>query len=122
MWQLYWTCCTAAGSGWHPEKSVFGAALVSYLGHAMSESGLTPQEAKIKAVKEMKAPLNQSELRVGLGRLGRVGRVRRLGRVGRVRRLGRVGRVRRLGRVGRVGRLRSVGAVGWGVRLLREAM
>jgi hypothetical protein len=51
----------------HPEKSVFGAAVVSYLGHAVSESGLTPQEAKIKAVKEMKAPLNQSDLRTVLG-------------------------------------------------------
>ncbi len=51
----------------HPEKSVFGAAVVSYLGHAVSESGLTPQEAKIKAVKEMKAPLNQSGLRTVLG-------------------------------------------------------
>jgi hypothetical protein len=47
----------------HPEKSVFGAAVVSYLGYAVSESGLTPQEAKIKAVKEMKAQLHQSELR-----------------------------------------------------------
>jgi hypothetical protein len=40
---------------------------VSYLGHAVSESGLTPQEAKIKAEKEMKAPLNQSELHTVLG-------------------------------------------------------
>ena len=36
----------------HPEKSVFGAVVVSYLSHAVSESGLTPQEAKIKAVND----------------------------------------------------------------------
>jgi hypothetical protein len=54
----------------HPEKSVFVAAVSSYLGHAVSESGLTPQEAKIKDVKEMKAPLNQSELRTVFSGIG----------------------------------------------------
>ncbi len=58
----------------HPDKSVFGAAVVSYrrtcsvlVGHAVSETGMSPQEAKIQSVKDMKPPLNQAELRTVLG-------------------------------------------------------
>lgn len=54
----------------HPEKSVFGAAVVQYLGHNVCADGLTPQKAKVQAVKEMRAPLNVSELRAVLGFLG----------------------------------------------------
>jgi hypothetical protein len=54
----------------HPEKSVFGAQVVQYLGHNVSADGLTPQEAKIQAVKELRAPGNVSELRAILGFLG----------------------------------------------------
>ena len=54
----------------HPEKSVFGAQVVSYLGHAVSEVGLTPQEAKVQAIKEMRPPVNKDEVRAVLGFLG----------------------------------------------------
>jgi hypothetical protein len=43
------------------------------------------------------APLRRLCLR-SLGRLGRLGRLRRLGRLGRLRRLGRLGRLRPLNR------------------------
>ena len=54
----------------HPEKSVFGAAVISYLGHNLSADGLTPQEAKVIAIRDMPAPKNVSELKSQLGFCG----------------------------------------------------
>jgi RNase H-like domain found in reverse transcriptase/Reverse transcriptase (RNA-dependent DNA polymerase)/Integrase zinc binding domain/PHD-finger/Integrase core domain len=51
----------------HPEKSVFGAAVVEYLGHNVSQHGLTPAEAKVLAIRELRVPTNVSELRQVLG-------------------------------------------------------
>jgi hypothetical protein len=46
---------------------VFGAAVVEYLGHNVSQQGLTPAEAKVLAIRELKVPTNISELRQVLG-------------------------------------------------------
>ena len=54
----------------HPDKSVFGAAVISYLGHCVSATGLTPQQAKVAAIREMRAPTNVAELRAQLGFAG----------------------------------------------------
>ena len=51
----------------HPEKSVFGAAVVEYLGHNVSKHGMTPAEAKVLAIRELKVPTNIGELRQVLG-------------------------------------------------------
>lgn len=57
----------AAGLLVHPEKSTFAAASVDYLGHYVSAYGLTPQEAKVLAIRKMRLPTSQTELRAQLG-------------------------------------------------------
>jgi hypothetical protein len=51
----------------HPEKSIFGACVVEYLGHNISRYGLTPHEAKVSAIAGLRTPSNVSELRSVLG-------------------------------------------------------
>ena len=51
----------------HPEKSVFGAATTEYIGHNVSEHGLSPHEAKVAAIRALPAPKDVSELRSILG-------------------------------------------------------
>ena len=53
----------------HPDKSVFGAECVEYLGHNVSRFGHTPSEAKVAAITNMPSPTNVSELRAVLGLL-----------------------------------------------------
>ncbi|MGB8816241.1 MAG: reverse transcriptase domain-containing protein [Minisyncoccia bacterium] len=47
----------------HPQKSVFGAESVEYLGHTISKYGQSPHEAKTKAIRDMPPPTNVSEVR-----------------------------------------------------------
>jgi RNase H-like domain found in reverse transcriptase/Reverse transcriptase (RNA-dependent DNA polymerase)/Integrase zinc binding domain/PHD-finger/Integrase core domain/C-5 cytosine-specific DNA methylase len=54
----------------HPDKSVFGAAVIEYLGHNVSAYGLTPHEAKVSAIRNLRNPQNVSELRSVLGFMG----------------------------------------------------
>jgi hypothetical protein len=61
------TCLKDCGLRAHPDKSIFGADAVEYLGHMVSKSGLTPTEAKIASVREMKSPSNVSEIRSAMG-------------------------------------------------------
>lgn len=49
------------------EKCVFGADSVQYLGHIVSGTGITPEENKLAAVREMKRPKSKTELRRMLG-------------------------------------------------------
>ena len=53
----------------HPDKSVFGADTVEYLGHLVSSYGLHPTQAKVAAILNLAAPTNVSELRSVLGLL-----------------------------------------------------
>lgn len=54
----------------HPEKSVFAASFVEFLGHTVSAYGMSPHEAKVAAIREMPAPTNVSDLRSLLGFCG----------------------------------------------------
>lgn len=51
----------------HPDKSVFGAPCVEYLGHNVSKYGVTPHQAKTAAIRALPAPKDVSELRSVLG-------------------------------------------------------
>lgn len=51
----------------HPAKTVFCAPVVEYLGHNISKYGMTPHEARVKAIMDMPSPQNVSELRSVLG-------------------------------------------------------
>ena len=51
----------------HPDKSVFGAASVEFLGHVVSPYGLSPHAAKVAAIRELPSPANVSDLRSVLG-------------------------------------------------------
>ncbi len=51
----------------HPDKSIFGADVIEYLGHNLSASGISPCEAKVSSILALTAPKNVSELRSLLG-------------------------------------------------------
>ncbi|GLC55390.1 hypothetical protein PLESTB_000982200 [Pleodorina starrii] len=51
----------------HPDKSIFGADVIEYLGHNMSAQGISPHHAKVSAIMGLKPPRNVSELRSHLG-------------------------------------------------------
>ena len=49
------------------EKSVFGKTSIRYLGHEISERGISIDESKLKAIKEYKSPGTRQELQRFLG-------------------------------------------------------
>ena len=51
----------------HPEKCLIGADMVPYLGHNVSAYGLTPQLAKVEAIRNMAVPTTVSLLRAAIG-------------------------------------------------------
>jgi len=51
----------------HPRKSLFAGETTHFLGFTIGAYGITPEEAKIKAIKDMPQPTNVSELRAQLG-------------------------------------------------------
>ena len=51
----------------HPGKSVIGSNAINFLGFEISQYGLTPQEAKVAAVRAMKAPTSVDEVRIVAG-------------------------------------------------------
>jgi hypothetical protein len=57
----------AVGLRAHPEKSIFGAAEVEYLGHNIGSYGMTPHEAKVAAIKALPVPTSASQLLSVLG-------------------------------------------------------
>ena len=59
----------ACGLKAHPEKSLFCSDTMDFLGFDVSKYGLTPQEAKVKALLDMPHPKNLEELRTALGKL-----------------------------------------------------
>ena len=51
----------------HPSKSVFLADSVEFLGHNISRHGMSPSEAKVKAIREMATPTSVQQLQTALG-------------------------------------------------------
>lgn len=51
----------------HPEKCLVGADMVPYLGHNVSAYGLTPQMAKVEAIRNIAMPTTVSLLRAAMG-------------------------------------------------------
>lgn len=60
-------CLHRVGLRAHPEKSIFGASQVEYLGHVVSADGLSPTKAKVAAILALRSPRNLSELRCIMG-------------------------------------------------------
>lgn len=56
-----------AGVTLNEAKCVFNVRELIYLGHKIDQEGIRPDEAKIKAITEMKAPTNRTELQRVLG-------------------------------------------------------
>ena len=59
----------SAGLMLHPEKSAFGASIIEFLGFNVSNYGLTPQEAKVKAFADLPPPKGVPDLQTVLGKL-----------------------------------------------------
>ncbi|PNH10576.1 Retrovirus-related Pol polyprotein from transposon [Tetrabaena socialis] len=57
----------ACGPRAHPDKSIFGADVIEYLGHNLSTFGISPHQAKVAAIMALQPPKNVSELRTQLG-------------------------------------------------------
>jgi hypothetical protein len=57
----------AANLKLQPEKCVFGARQVNYLGFELSDKGLSPNPEKVKAIDDIKSPSNTKELKRFLG-------------------------------------------------------
>ena len=57
----------ACGLRAHPDKSIFGADVIEYLGHNLSTFGISPHQAKVAAILALQPPKNVSELRTQLG-------------------------------------------------------
>ena len=60
----------AVGLRVHPDKSIFMAEGVEYLGHVVSPLGLHPAQARVEAFKQLKQPSSKEELKSQLGMLG----------------------------------------------------
>jgi hypothetical protein len=60
-------CIHKVGLRAHPEKSIFGASQVEYLGHMVSADGLSPTKAKVAAIQALPSPRNINELRCIMG-------------------------------------------------------
>ena len=60
-------CLHRVGLRIHPDKTVIAANSVDFLGHLVSQYGISPSEAKVKAIREMAMPKNLDELRTILG-------------------------------------------------------
>lgn len=51
----------------HPDKSIFATEVVEYIGHYISPMGISPQDVRTAAIRELKAPKSVSDLRSVLG-------------------------------------------------------
>ena len=51
----------------HPGKCVFAVDKTDFLGHSISAEGLSPQEEKVAAVRDLTSPVDISSLRSALG-------------------------------------------------------
>ncbi len=53
----------------HPDKFIFGAAVVEYLGHNISGYGMSPHDAKVAAIRALRAPTRLADLQAAFGLL-----------------------------------------------------
>eukprot|EP00877_Chromochloris_zofingiensis_P004819 jgi/Chrzof1/14338/UNPLg00612.t1 len=60
-------CLQEVGLRVHPDKSVFGASALEFLGFMVSKYGLTPSQAKVAAIRQLPIPRTVTELRSVLG-------------------------------------------------------
>lgn len=51
----------------HPDKSIFWADVIEYLGHNLSTHGISPHHAKVAGIMALQPPKNVAELRTQLG-------------------------------------------------------
>ena len=56
------------------EKCKFNQTQVEYLGHIISEQGISPSETKVQAIRDAPEPTNVTELKAFLGLLKYYGR------------------------------------------------
>jgi hypothetical protein len=68
--QKVFSCFEQCGLRIHPEKSVFASACVEFLGHNLSAGGVSPNQVKVQAIREMKPPTSVEGLRSVLGFFG----------------------------------------------------
>ncbi|XRA98835.1 transposon Ty3-G Gag-Pol polyprotein [Pycnococcus provasolii] len=59
--------CESTGLRLHPDKCKFGMKTVNFLGHKVGGGGMTPDEAKVAAIRGMGTPESASDLRSQLG-------------------------------------------------------
>eukprot|EP00798_Chlamydomonas_sp_ICE-L_P022093 gene22093-biopygen30777 len=62
-------CLIEVGLRIHPDKSCFAQDAVDFLGFDVSNHGLTPQQAKVQAIKDLPYPANLKDLKTVLGKL-----------------------------------------------------
>eukprot|EP00798_Chlamydomonas_sp_ICE-L_P007071 gene7071-biopygen16880 len=62
-------CLIEVGLRIHPDKSCFALDAVDFLGFDVSNHGLTPQQAKVQAIKDLPYPANLKDLKKVLGKL-----------------------------------------------------
>eukprot|EP00798_Chlamydomonas_sp_ICE-L_P008352 gene8352-biopygen1980 len=64
-------CLIEVGLRIHPDKSCFALDAVDFLGFDVSNHGLTPQQAKVQAIKDLPYPANLKDLKTVLGAIAR---------------------------------------------------
>jgi hypothetical protein len=57
----------ACGLKAHPDKCLFAADRLEYLGHMIGEGSLTPHQSKVETIRTLRTPANVSELRSVIG-------------------------------------------------------
>eukprot|EP00798_Chlamydomonas_sp_ICE-L_P031476 gene31476-biopygen6335 len=62
-------CLIEVGLRIHPDKSCCALDAVDFLGFDVSNHGLTPQQAKVQAIKDLPYPANLKDLKTVLGKL-----------------------------------------------------
>ena len=67
---LILTCLKEDGLTIQAAKSQLGMNTCKFLGHVVGKGGITPQQAKTRAVEEFQQPLNKSDMRAFLGLVG----------------------------------------------------
>lgn len=58
----------------NPDKCEFGKWEITFLGHVINQSGISPDPNKTQAIKEMPAPSNVTELRRFMGVVNHLGK------------------------------------------------
>eukprot|EP00798_Chlamydomonas_sp_ICE-L_P022089 gene22089-biopygen30771 len=65
-------CLIEVGLRIHPDKSCFALDAVDFLGFDVSNHGLTPQQAKVQAIKDLPYPANLKDLKTVLAAMDKI--------------------------------------------------